>query len=196
MVFFTEWVLIHWLRLLTYHKQKLANLLRIFFGKFPDINNYINNTKVRAKKDGYIRTFTNRRRLFTTSEISDHRTDRQAVNSVIQGTAADIVKIAMIKIDKELKQLSDGLGATTRMILQIHDDLVFEVKETQLNEAMEFVRACMENAIILKVPLPVQMRVGSKWGSMEKVGSVDGKVEHKKPVVTDITEMEFEFNDP
>ena len=85
----------------------------------------------------------------------------QAVNTVIQGTAADVVKMAMIKVDEKIHD------ATTRLLLQIHDELIYEVEEKNIEELAKILKSTMENVIELDVPLPVNLKMGKRWGSMK-----------------------------
>ena len=82
-----------------------------------------------------------------------------AINSPIQGTAADIIKLAMIKIDEEMSML----GVKSKMLLQVHDELIFEVEEDELAKMKEIVRTGMETVVNLKVPLIVEMGIGINW---------------------------------
>lgn len=109
--------------------------------------------------------------------------ERQAVNSVCQGSAADLIKLAMVNIHHELARgaLRDGDGGggggggegamahvdkACRLVLQIHDELVYEVREELVEPAVELVRRCMEGAVRLKVPLRVKVHVGRTWGAL------------------------------
>jgi DNA polymerase-1 len=85
----------------------------------------------------------------------------KAVNTVIQGTAADVVKMAMIKVDEKIH------GSTTRLLLQIHDELIYEVEEKNVEELAHILKDTMESVIELDVPLPVNLKMGKRWGSMK-----------------------------
>jgi DNA polymerase-1 len=89
--------------------------------------------------------------------------ERTAVNTPLQGTAADLIKLAMIRIDDEIRRR----GLTSRMTLQVHDELVFEVPEREVNAMKSLVREHMENAHALAVPLEVEIGVGSNWRDLE-----------------------------
>ncbi len=91
--------------------------------------------------------------------------ERAAKNHPIQGSAAEIIKIAMVRIDEWL----DKQGKKTRMVLQVHDELVFEVPEPELDEVLEPLVEMMESAMTLSVPLKVDAKVGNNWAEMEEV---------------------------
>jgi DNA polymerase-1 len=116
---------------------------------------------------GYVSTILGRRR-YLPDLLSSNRTirsmaERMALNTPIQGTSADIIKLAMLAIYAELKQR----GLRTRMILQVHDELIFDVPVEELGEVAPLVKHCMENAYQLKVPLEVDLKVGPDWYNME-----------------------------
>jgi DNA polymerase-1 len=90
--------------------------------------------------------------------------ERMAINMPVQGTAADIMKLAMIKVAEGLPKISP----TSRLILQVHDELVFEVAKTDVRKVSRFVKEKMENVVKLKVPLTAAVEVGDNWGEMEK----------------------------
>ncbi len=83
------------------------------------------------------------------------------MNTVIQGTAADVVKMAMIKVDEKIHD------STTRLLLQIHDELIYEVEEQNVEELAKILKSTMESVIELDVPLPVNLKMGKRWGSMK-----------------------------
>lgn len=90
--------------------------------------------------------------------------ERMAINSPIQGSAADIIKMAMIKISTELKNQTD-----IKMLLQVHDELIFEVENDRTNYYYQKIKKIMENIIKLKVPLLIEARTGKNWGEMENI---------------------------
>ena len=116
-----------------------------------------------AKEKGYVETLFGRRRYIPELKSSNYMVrkfgDRVAMNTPIQGTAADIMKIAMINVNKELKENKiDG-----KIVLQIHDELLLEVKEEQKEIAKEILKRNMENAMKLDVPLEVELSEGKNW---------------------------------
>ncbi len=144
------------------------NFVKAYFEKFPGVRAYIDNTKKKAAELGYIETLLGRRRLFQglkdgTNYVLKSRLEREAINSPIQGTAADIMKLAMLRVDAALA--ASTLGA--RMLLQVHDELVLEVPEAELAETAALVGREMSNAYELSVPLQTEVKVGKNWGQME-----------------------------
>lgn len=138
-------------------------LIDRFLEKFPGVNEYIQQVVSFAEKNGYVETLLGRRR-----EIPDIRSQnkrikeaarRIAINTPIQGTSADIIKLAMIRIAGEIQKRN----LRSKMILQVHDELVFEVPEEELEELVTIAKKEMENAIELKVPLKVDAGVASSW---------------------------------
>jgi len=139
------------------------NFISAYFVRYPKVNTFIARTIAQAHEKGFVTTLLNRRRYLPELK-SDNRNvrefgERTAVNTPIQGTAADLIKIAMIRISEKLKQES----WQAKMILQIHDELVFEAPETESDKLAEMVRKEMEGAIDLSVPIKVDMGVGESW---------------------------------
>jgi len=138
-----------------------------YFNDFSGIKKYIEETKQKALREGFVETIFGRRRYI--SEISTgnwryrREAERMAVNAPIQGSAADVVKIAMVKIDKFIK--NNKLNEKVRMLLQVHDELVFEVREDSLHRILPQIKSIMESGVIqLKVPLLVEEKIGKNWG--------------------------------
>jgi DNA polymerase-1 len=134
-----------------------------YFDRFRGVKDFIDRIIADAKENGYVTTIMGRRRYLP--EIEDKRrsvrefAQRTAVNSPIQGSAADIIKIAMIDIHREMQRRD----LKSRMIMQVHDELVFEVFENELVEMRELVREKMEGAIVLRVPVIVDIKEGANW---------------------------------
>jgi len=134
-----------------------------YFQRFPGVRRYLDAQIEHAREHGFVETLSGRRRYIP--EIhSDNFSVRQfgeraATNAPVQGTAADIIKLAMIDIHSALEATRAG----TRMLLQVHDELVFEVPREELDEMRELVRERMENAFRLDVPLVVEIGVGESW---------------------------------
>jgi len=131
------------------------------------VKSYIDETLMEAKKKGYVTTLYNRRRYLP--EInSSNRTARQfaertAINTPIQGTAADLIKIAMIRIYRRIKE--EGLQA--KMIMQVHDELVLEVVDEECEKVQRMVKEEMEGVIDMVVPLMVSVEKGRNWGTIQ-----------------------------
>ncbi len=134
-----------------------------YFASFPAIRSFIDRTVAAARENGYVETLFGRRR-FIPDINSKNLTlralaERNAVNAPIQGTSADIIKIAMIRIDRRLRES----GMAARMVLQIHDELLFEAPQTEAEALKEMVVSEMEGVIKLSVPLTVECKDGKNW---------------------------------
>jgi DNA polymerase I-like protein with 3'-5' exonuclease and polymerase domains len=159
-----------------------------FLGTYPGIRTFVRSCKDFCKAHGYVETLLGRRRYLPGIHSSDAgdraQAERQSVNSVCQGSAADLIKLAMVNIHHELERLQQGAGdgggggggskkggnlgdlRDCRLVLQIHDELLFEVKESMVPEVVRVVKRCMEGALRLKVPLKVNLKVGPSWGAL------------------------------
>ncbi len=135
-----------------------------YFARYPGVRNFIDSAIRTAKEQGFARTLSGRRRylpdLASQNRPIRQAAERMAVNSVIQGTAADVIKRAMVELDADLLS---GAVSSARMILQVHDELVFEVAPEQREELARRVLARMQNAIQLSVPLVVHVGFGPHW---------------------------------
>ena len=137
-----------------------------YFNQFPGIERYLEETRRKARIDGYVETLFGRRRYFpvfkstmsSANRQAVNRADREAVNHPIQGTAADIIKLAMIRLHAELKE-----RYRARLLLQVHDELLLESPLEELGEVRELVVDIMSNAFKLDVPLKVEAETGSNW---------------------------------
>jgi len=138
-------------------------IISTYFARFPRVNQYIGDTILKARTDGYVCTLLNRRRYLP--EINSRNfnlrgnAERQAINMPIQGTAADMIKIAMVKIHRALAR--EKVKAT--MLLQVHDELVFETEIKEKDRASKLVSREMVNALPLSVPVEVDIGVGKHW---------------------------------
>jgi DNA polymerase-1 len=134
-----------------------------YFATFPKIQDYMRDTIAAATRNGYVTTMRGRIRYMPQIQSSNRQlrefAERTSINTPIQGSAADLIKMAMININRAL---SDK-GLTSRMILQVHDELVFEVPEDELDVLRKMVKIKMENAIELTVPIKVEIGVGNNW---------------------------------
>ncbi len=138
-------------------------LMADYFARFGAVRDYLRSVVVQAKEDGYTTTIFGRRRPFadlsSTNRVLRENAERQALNSPIQGSAADIIKRAMLTIDGDIRER----GLASRMLLQVHDELVFEVAAGELDEMKSIVEQRMSHAAELSVPLDVQLGVGPNW---------------------------------
>ena len=140
-------------------KQIMEN----YFHRFGGVKHYLDTVVTQARKDGYTATLFDRRRylpeLTSTNRATRENAERAALNAPIQGTAADIIKIAMLRIHHELKKTN----AKSRVLLQVHDELVVEIAPGELTTVKKLIEHEMDNAITLKVPLEVSTGHGSNW---------------------------------
>ena len=146
------------------------NFVKEYFKEFPGVKKWLDNTRLEASRQGYVETLLGRRRYFPalaagTNYTIRQREEREAINAPVQGTAADIIKLAMIRLPEALKKA----GLKTRMILQVHDELIFEVPEDELDKATKVVKEVMEGALELSVPLVTEARIGDNWGELTVV---------------------------
>ena len=134
-----------------------------YFERFPKVKQYINDTISTARAKGYVETLLGRRRylpdLNSANQNIRQNAERQAINMPIQGTAADMLKLAMIQIDKAFTKRE----LQSQMLLQVHDELVFEVKKKEEKEVRSIVEKLMRNAMKLNVPIVVEIGVGKNW---------------------------------
>ena len=130
---------------------------------YPGIKEYIENIVKKAKEKGYVHTLFNRKRnipeLSNTVYTIRQSGERIALNTPIQGTSADIIKLAMVKVFKSLKENN----LKSKMILQVHDELIFDVYEDELEKLTNIVKDVMENVYKLEVPLKVDINYGQNW---------------------------------
>jgi DNA polymerase I len=147
-------------------RDEAAEFIRKYFEAFPNMKKYINETKDFVRDNGYVETLFGRRRYLPDIHSGVPNiaagAERMAVNMPIQGTAADLIKLAMIKIHKDLSQISAG----AKLILQVHDELVFEVPEKDVKKVSEFVKKAMEDIHKFKCPIKVEVESGDNWGTM------------------------------
>ena len=134
-----------------------------YFNTYPKVKEYMDNSIALAREKEYVETIKGRRRYLedinSRNAVIRGIAERNAINAPIQGSAADIIKIAMIKIHNKL--IADNYQ--TRMILQVHDELVFDVPEQEIENVKTIIKTEMENAIQLKVPLTVDIGIGKNW---------------------------------
>jgi DNA polymerase-1 len=143
--------------------SEARELMADYFARFGAVRDYLRGVVEQARTDGYTTTIFGRRRPFSdltsTNRVLRENAERQALNSPIQGSAADIIKRAMLGIDADIRERSFA----SRMLLQVHDELVLEVAPGELEELTEIVRSRMAGAATLTVPLDVQLGHGANW---------------------------------
>ncbi|MBL0911431.1 MAG: DNA polymerase I [Bacteroidia bacterium] len=144
-------------------RTEAAEIIESYFRSYPRIKTYMNDQIGLAREKGFVSTISGRRRYLRDINSANHTVrgfaERNAINAPIQGSAADIIKMAMIRIGNEL----DKRGLRSRMVLQVHDELVFDVYRPELEEMQELVRDYMQNAVKLDVPLEVETGTGVNW---------------------------------
>jgi len=132
-----------------------------YFERFSGVRKFIDELIEKAKKSGYVETILGRKRYVPELNSKNHNTrklgERIATNSPIQGSGADIIKIAMVNVWRKLR------GKKSRIVLQIHDELLVEIKEEEANEVKEIVKREMENTLSLDVPVIVDTGIGKNW---------------------------------
>lgn len=150
--------------------EDAAAFIRAYFQQYPLVKEYVERCKEEAAKKGYVETLFGRRRYFPELQSGQKipaglraAAERMAINMPVQGTAADIIKVAMIRLHHTLKER----GMRSRLLLQVHDELVLEVPAEERAQAAALVKDIMENAYPLKVPVKVDCQAGPNWGQME-----------------------------
>jgi DNA polymerase-1 len=140
-----------------------GEIIQEYFEQFPGVRAYMDQTLAFAGEHGYVETKLGRRRylrdITSANSATRQAEERNAINSPIQGTAADMIKLAMIKIHDRLNQE----GFQTVMALQIHDELVFEAPNAELESVQALIRDCMQTAMPLAVPVEVEIGCGDNW---------------------------------
>ncbi len=141
--------------------------ITIYFKKYPKVAEYIDNCIEKARREGFVTTLLGRRRYIPEINSPNKQVrefaERIALNTPIQGTAADLIKMVMIKIAEEMRDKK----TKSKMILQVHDELVFEVHRSELDYMKQMVKEKMENSLELKVPIKVEVGVGKNWLELE-----------------------------
>lgn len=146
------------------------NFVKAYFTKFPGVKKYLDGIRKQAAQQGYVETLLGRRRYFPalqgkTNPQMKAREEREAINAPIQGTAADIMKIAMLKIPPALKKAK----LSGKMLLQVHDELVIECPKDELEKTAKVVKETMAEAYPLDIPLSTEARYGPNWGEMKGI---------------------------
>jgi DNA polymerase-1 len=155
--------------------KEARDLIDAYFSEFPGVLQFTEATLNQARQDGYVTTLPPyRRKRYTPGIHAGNRNERlsaerEAVNAPIQGTAADVIKIAMIKVDAAMR----AAGLKSRMILQVHDELLFELVPEEEEQMLRLVTQEMENAYALQVPLKVETKVGCNWRDVEPTAGAE-----------------------
>jgi DNA polymerase-1 len=144
--------------------------VKAYFEQFPGIKKYLDGIRKLAAQQGYVETLLGRRRYFPALQSKanvqiKNREEREAINAPVQGTAADIMKIAMLNIPPALEKA----GLKAKMLLQVHDELVFETPKSELKKTAEIVQDVMSNAYPMSIPLSTEARYGVNWGETKSL---------------------------
>lgn len=144
------------------------NFTKAYFNQFPGVKEYLDGLKYLAMQQGFVETLLGRRRYFPNLSSAANmnvrnREEREAINAPIQGTAADILKLAMIKLPDALQKAKVG----AKLLLQVHDELLLECSQDELEKTARVVREVMENAYQLSIPLSTEAKSGKNWGNMK-----------------------------
>ena len=146
--------------------REAKDIITNYFASFPTVKNFLEGIQERVKIDGYVETILKRRRIFDYESANGMQKAafmRESVNTVFQGSAADLIKLSMNQIDTMIRE--EELDAF--MLLQIHDELIFEVKEEKVEEISQRFIHTMENVLVLDVPLECSVSVGDSWGELK-----------------------------
>ena len=148
-------------------QKEAKRFIEAYFERYAGVRGFIDRTLEQARRDGFVRNLFGRKRpipdLASKNPNLRGFAERTAVNTPLQGTAADLIKIAMLRLDREIRER----GLEAKMLLQVHDELVLEVPETEVETMKALVKECMEGAHTLSVPLDVEVSVGGNWRDME-----------------------------
>lgn len=149
--------------------QEAEKFIDDYFLRYPGVKKYIEKIYQELENRGYVETLFGRRRYFPEYKSDNPQIKefacRQAVNTPIQGTCADIIKLAMIEINQQFKEQK----LSSKLIIQIHDELVFDVVCKELPKLIEIVRLSMQNVVKLDVPIEVNLKSGKNWGEMQEI---------------------------
>jgi len=150
-------------------REEAAQFITLYFERYPRVREYIEATKEQARKLGYVQTVLGRRRFIPEINSPNRQVreaaERMAINAPVQGTSADIIKVAMINIHREMKERN----LKSKMLLQIHDELVFEVPQEEVEELKSLVAELMSQAMKLSVPLKIDVKLGKNWLEMARL---------------------------
>ncbi len=148
-------------------RKEAGQFITAYFEKYPGVARYLEETREKAHRLGYVQTILGRRRYIpeinAANRMIREAAERMAINMPVQGTSSDIIKVAMINLYREMRER----GFKSRMLLQVHDELIFEVPPDEVEIMTQLVRDRMSSAIKLDVPVKVDIKSGPNWGAME-----------------------------
>ena len=150
-----------------FSREEAGKFIKAYFEKYPGVRKYLDATKEKARRDGYVETLLGRRRYIPDINSANRQVreaaERMAINMPVQGTSADIIKVAMINLYREMEKRH----LASKMLLQVHDELVFEVPDEEMDFMRQLVSDIMDSAVALTVPLKADTRFGKNWGEMK-----------------------------
>ncbi len=141
-------------------------IIQNYFASFPTVKSFLESIQEAVKEQGYVETILKRRRIFDYESANGMQKAafmRESVNTVFQGSAADLIKLSMLDIDTLIRE--ENLDAS--MLLQIHDELIFEIKEDEVEAVSKRFVYIMEHILALKVPLECSISIGDSWGELK-----------------------------
>jgi len=148
-------------------RHEAAQFIAAYFERYPGVKGYLESTKEQARNSGYVETLLGRRRYIpeigSSNRMLREAAERMAINMPVQGTSADIIKVAMLRLHEAIHRR----GLKSRLILQVHDELLFEAPPEELEEMKSLVSEIMPHALELSVPLKIDIKVGRNWGELE-----------------------------
>jgi len=148
-------------------REEAAQFITSYFEKYPGVREYLESTKEQARESGYVQTLLGRKRFIPEINSPNRQireaAERMAINMPVQGTSADIIKVAMVDLHREM----DKRQLKSKLLLQVHDELVFEVPQEEMETMCQLVPQVMSTALTLSVPLKVDIKTGNNWGEME-----------------------------
>jgi len=140
-----------------------------YFKNYQGISDYVKSSIEKVKKEGVVETIFGRKRFLPEIKSLDPRlqraAERMAINHPVQGTAADIIKMAMIECDKMIEPEKDII----KMVLQVHDELLFEIEENKISDFAGKIKKIMENVAKFEVPLKIDLEIGENWGELKRL---------------------------
>ena len=148
-------------------REEASQFITAYFNKYPGVKEYFNATKEQARLNGYVKTLLGRRRYIPDINSSNRQVreaaERMAINMPVQGTSADIIKVAMVNLYREMEKRK----LKSKMLLQVHDELLFEVPDEEMDTMQRLVTDVMSSAVELSIPLKVDTKSGKNWGEMK-----------------------------
>ena len=144
-------------------RTEAKQIIDSYFAQYPTIKSYMDEAVAKARENGYVETIMKRRRYLkdinSANAVVRGFAERNAVNAPIQGSAADVIKMAMIGVDGAMKEAE----MKSKMLLQVHDELVFDVHDSEVDQLQQLVKTEMETAVEMVVPMEVEMEVADNW---------------------------------